>query len=329
MNEATKKLEELLVRVREINGYDFETLIDVKNKLNLYLQKFFNSKSEYLNILKRIDSSPSSLASLETSIAELKSLITTLIQDIELSQYEFHSFGEQEKETLNKIRREVEREQERIQKDANEIRMMREDLFREKERLVAEEAKFDEFKAKLEIADKKLDFQSQAENNKNKATIWAVASGVLISILLLILCCSLDSKDGFSSIAEYIKTKMIINKVLKADNLIDNTIYFTYAKYMFTKLMLYSLLLYAIVFCVKNYNAQMHNHIINTHKSNAFKSTLSLLNTAKSEDGNDKLLIQATQAIFSHQQTGYSGKESEQSSPNLVTNVIDAAAKKM
>lgn len=329
MNEAVKKLEELLVRIKEVNTYDIEAFIDIKNKLTLYINKFFNSKSEYLKVLERIDTHPSTSSILETTIAEFKSLITTLIQDIELSQNEFHSFGEQEKENLNKIRIEVEREQERIQKDANEIRMMREDLFREKERLVAEEAKFDKFKAKLEIADKKLDFQSQAENNKNKAAIWAVASGVLISILIIILCYSLDNKDGFSSIAEHIKAKMFISKVLKSDNLIDNTIYFTYAKYMFTKLMLYSLLLYAIVFCVKNYNAQMHNHIINTHKSNAFKSTLSLLNTAKSEDGNDKLLIQATQAIFSHQQTGYSGKGSEQSSPNLVTNVIDAAAKKM
>jgi len=55
----------------------------------------------------------------------------------------------------------------------------------------------------------------------------------------------------------------------------------------------------------------MHNQVVNTHKSNAFKSTLSLLNTARSDDGNDKLLIQATQAIFAHQQSGYSEKESE------------------
>ena len=65
------------------------------------------------------------------------------------------------------------------------------------------------------------------------------------------------------------------------------------------------------------------------HKGNALRSTLSLLNTAKSDDGNDKLLVQATQAIFSHQQTGYSGKESEPTSPNLITNVIDSASKKI
>ena len=201
MNEAVKKLEELLVRIKAVNTYDVEAFIDIKNKLTLYINKFFNSKLEYLKVLERIDTHPSTLSILETTIAEFKSLITTLIQDIELSQNEFHSFGEREKESLNKIRIEVEREQERIQKDANEIRMMREDLFREKERLIAEEAKFDEFKAKLEIADKKLDFQSQAESNKNKATLWAIASGILIGVLLIILCYSLDNIDSFSSIA--------------------------------------------------------------------------------------------------------------------------------
>ncbi|MCD6017667.1 MAG: hypothetical protein K0S53_788 [Bacteroidetes bacterium] len=329
MEEAIRKLQELLSRVESIRGFDSETLIDIKNKLNLYIQKFFKGSPEYLSILKKIDPNPDSTSLFSISLAEFKSLITTLMQDIELSQNEFQSNSESERESFNKIKREIKFEQERIQEDANEIRAMREELMIQRERLMVEEAKFDEFKAKLEIADKKLDFQSQAENNKNKAILWAVASGMLIAALLIILCFSLDSKDGFSSIAEYIKGKMVISKALLDNNFIDNTIYFTYAKYMFTKLMLYTLLLYSIVFCVKNYNAQMHNHVINTHKSNAFRSTLSLLNTAKSEDGNDKLLIQATQAIFSHQQTGYSGKESEQLSPNLVTNVIESASKKI
>lgn len=329
MNEAIKKLQELYVRMEKITDYDEVTLIDVKNKLNLYIQKFFNSKVEYLDILKKISSDAGTLYVFNKSVAEFKSLITTLIQDIELSQKEFDSSTESEKERINKIRREVEHEQEKIQINANEIRLMREQLERERENLLFEEAKFNEFKTKLELADKKIDFQFQADNNKKKAMLWAIAAGIFISTLVVILCVSLNNKDGFLSISEYVKGKMVISRVLKADNLIDNTIYFTYAKYIFTKLMLYSLLLYAIGFCVKNYNAQMHNHIVNSHKSNAFKSTISLLNTAKSEDGNDKLLVQATQAIFAHQQTGYNGKGTEQPSPNLVTNVIDGALKKV
>lgn len=72
----------------------------------------------------------------------------------------------------------------------------------------------------------------------------------------------------------------------------------------------------------------MHNYIINLHKSNAFKSALSLIDTAKSEEGNDKLLVQATQAIFSHQETGYNKNEVEVS-PNVITNIIDSVSKKL
>ncbi len=121
---------------------------------------------------------------------------------------------------------------------------------------------------------------------------------------------------------------MMVKGEGKTDSLTINTIYISYYKFLITKLLLYSIFVYAIVFCIKNYNAQMHNNIINLHKANAFKSILSLLNTAKSDDGNDKLLVQATQAIFSHQQTGYNGKENESTSPNLITNVIDAVSKK-
>jgi hypothetical protein len=113
------------------------------------------------------------------------------------------------------------------------------------------------------------------------------------------------------------------------DDIVNKTIYFTFLKYIFTKVLLYSMIIYAIVFCTKNYNAQMHNSIINAHKSNAYKSTLSLLDTARSDEGNDKLLIQATQAIFSHQQTGYSSSESEQTSPNIISNIIETVSKKI
>ncbi len=154
-------------------------------------------------------------------------------------------------------------------------------------------------------------------------------SGGLTLILIYVLCDSLKFTDSFIEIANKIKKNLGGSLPTNNNEIILNTIYFSFFKVIFTKILLYSMQIYAIIFCVKNYNAQMHNNIINTHKSNALKSTLSLLNTARSDEGNDKLLVQATQAIFSHQQTGYSSKESEQASPNLVTNVIDSASKKI
>lgn len=73
----------------------------------------------------------------------------------------------------------------------------------------------------------------------------------------------------------------------------------------------------------------MHNYIINRHKANSFKSALSLLDTAKSEEGNDKLLIQATQAIFSHQDTGYGKTDFDENNVNIITSLTENISKKI
>lgn len=333
MKEIIKKLEEVIAQLENSvlnnSNMKIEILIDSKNKLSLYIQKFFNSKPEYTKTLTSINSKPTSVTDFRTSASELKSLASTLIQDLELSKNDFSLITENERtELLYNARKEIEEEKKKIDTEANEIRKLRIELQNERENLINEEKKFDEFKTKLEIADKQLDFQFEAENNRKAARMWAAITGLLIILLLIFLFCSLDSNTCFSDIALNIK-KQMIGKEKKIDSLTINTIYFTYYKFLITKIFLYSIFIYAIVFSVKNYNAQMHNKIINMHKGNALKSTLSLLNTAKSDDGNDKLLVQATQAIFSHQQTGYNGKENEPTSPNLVTNVIDAATKKL
>lgn len=329
MNEIIDRLKALLFKLNKTNFGDLEVLIDSKNQLNLYIQKYFESKKVYLDILKEINAKPGGEVSYKNSITELKSLTQTLIQDLELSNKNIDLLTEQERsKIISEARKEVEIERDKIQNDAREIRSLRELLSKEREELLSEENKFNEFKTKLELADKELDFQFEAINNKKAAVIWASIAATFVIILLIILFKTLDGNNSLSDIANDIKQKMVgPDKII--DSLISTTIYFTYSKYLFTKILLYSLIIYAITFCTKNYTAQMHNHTINVHKSNAFKSTLSLLNTAKSADGNDKLLIQATQAIFSHQNTGYNEKESEPTSPNIVTNVIDAAAKKI
>ncbi|MBK0371303.1 hypothetical protein [Flavobacterium agrisoli] len=333
MNEIIQKLEDIVNQLEDSisseNNMSIDILIDTKNKLSLYIQKFFNSKAEYTKTLTNINSKPTSRNGFHTSVTEFKSLASTLIQDLQLSMNDFSLITEKEKnELINNARKEIENEKKKIDSEANEIRKLRIELQNERENLINEEKKFDEFKTKLEIADKQLDFQFEAESNKKAATIWAIITGILISCLLIFLFCSLDSNNNLSDIALNIK-KQMSEKGKNIDDITVKTIYFSYYKFLITKIFLYSIFIYAIIFCVKNYNAQMHNKIINMHKGNALKSTLSLLNTAKSDDGNDKLLVQATQAIFSHQQTGYNGKESEPPSPNLVTNVIDAATKKI
>lgn len=329
MQEAIIKLKELLDRLDKAKDWDNGVLIDVDNKLKLYLKKFFPKRRDYVETLDEINTEPEQDWKYSESLTKLKSLITTLLEDIQLSGEDISIMTERERQSiLEQARQESEILKDRMEMSAREVQKLREELQNERQRILAEEEKYNLFKTKLEIADKELDFQFQAQSNKKNAIVWVAIASLLIAFLLFILFKSLDTTNNFSTIANNVKLdfKAVDGKI---DTLTMNTIYFTYSKFIFTKLLLYSLLIYAIIFCVKNYNAQMHNQVVNTHKSNAFKSTLSLLNTARSDDGNDKLLIQATQAIFAHQQSGYSGKDSEPPSPNLVTNVIDAASKKI
>lgn len=330
MNEILNRLYEQLNRLDHAKVWDNETLIDVRNKLSLYITKYFKDRGEYSELLKDVNTSPIQDWEYNEAITKLKSIVTTLIEDINMGANDITLQTEEERHRiLAQARKEAELERERIQLEAKQIHKMREELRNDRERLLAEEEKFNFFKTKLEVADKEFDFQQQARNNKRTAYIWAFIAAILTGALIYILCDSLKVSDTFIHIADQVKKGLIGTISTNNDDIISKTIYFSFSKYIFTKLLLYSMLIYAIVFSVKNYNAQMHNNIINTHKSNAFRSTLSLLNTARSDEGNDKLLVQATQAIFSHQQTGYSGKDSEPTSPNVVTNVIDGAVKKI
>lgn len=330
MNDIIEKLNEHLKRLDKVKEWDTETLIDVRNKVKLYITRYFNNNPEYIELINDVSITPEEDWEYNEQIIKLKSIITTIIEDIHLNNNDLSILTEEERhKILTQARIEAEIEMERIQLQAKEIQRMREELQNDRDRLLKEEEKFNFFKAKLEVADKEFDFQQQARKNKNTAYFWAFLAFVLSGILVYILCDSLTISDTFIKIADNVKKGLVGSIPTNNNDIISKTIYVSFSKYIFTRLLLYSLIIYAMIFCVKNYNAQMHNNIINTHKSNAFRSTLSLLNTARSDEGNDKLLIQATQAIFSHQFTGYSGKDSEPPSPNLVTNIVDSVAKKI
>lgn len=333
MKELKQKLSDLIKLIEttlEAEIWQTDVLIDTRNKLILYIKKYFTDNTEYIQLVNDISSEPKSFSSYKNCLVQLKSIIIMLLEDIQLSETDVNVIIENEKqEIISQAIKEMETEREKIQIEANEIQKIKEDLQRKTESLLNEEEKLNSFKTKLEFADKGVDFQFDAKQNKESARLWAIATILLMIILFIIVYCNLESNLSFSKIAKEIKNDFLLQKKPFSDNLIINTIYITYAKLIFTRLLFYSLIIFCIKFTVRNYNAQMHNYIINSHKSNSLKSTLSLLDTAKSEDGNDKLLVQASQAIFSHQNTGFNNKETESNSPNLITNVIDNVSKKL
>lgn len=381
MEKITDLLANLQKRLEKSTTLiDNSVLTDIANKIKLYLNKYFkNNSGQYIDLLNQVNLKPSYNSDKEESISALKSIITTMLEDIELSKSDFSIVSEEEKNViLNELRQQSENERKQLEIEVAQIRRLNEEmkvkqeeisrqekeLFEERKKqdivihnaekkiaeerlrfleqekkaneerkiqqqlLIEQEEKFNSFKAKLEIADKNFDFQSNALTNKNTAITWAIIAFIFTIVLIILLCINITDSSSLIAITNAIKGGIKIDNTNKSD-IVTYAIYIGYIKYLVSRFLIYSMIIYAIIFSVKNYNAQMHNHIVNTHKSNAFKSTLSLLNTARSDDGNDKLLIQATQAIFSHQQSGYSGKDSEPNNPNLITNVVETISKKI
>ena len=132
-------------------------------------------------MLLEINTNPKEEWDATQAIAKLKSIVTTLIEDVQLSDNNYLVQTEEEpRKILAKARRESEIEIEKIVIEAREIQKLKEELQNDRERLLAQEEKFNFFKAKLEVADKELDFQMQAQGNKSAALIWAILAGGLL-----------------------------------------------------------------------------------------------------------------------------------------------------
>lgn len=85
-----------------------------------------------------------------------------------------------------------------------------------------------------------------------------------------------------------------------------------------------AILFYSITICVKNFFGEMHNYTVNKHKANCLNTFKTLIETAD-KDNTQTILKLATEAIFSHQNTGYLKRESGTGSPSPIIELIKSA----
>jgi len=329
-------IDKLNILISELNKSLSEDVINrdiiynAKSKIKLYIKKALNiDKEEYLKLLENINDKPITLSDFYDSANKLLSVSTTIVEDIDILELDLAKTTEASRQLLNKSQEEIKIQKELLKNEKLELDKFWNEFKRQSERLLHEEKKLDGFKKKLEFADKGLDFNTNSIRNRRKANLWGGAVILLVIILLTVVYHNINDYKSFTEIAKQINSDLTINKTILSNNLIENTIYFSYYKYIASKVLLYSILIYITTFCVKNFNSQMHNYVVNTHKANSLSSTLSILNIAKSENGNDQLLVQATQAIFSHQNSGFNNHDIDVSTPSFVTNMIDSVSRKI
>ncbi len=183
------------------------------------------------------------------------------------------------------------------------------------------EDRYKDLLTKAELTKQQIIFNEEAAKNKISTRWWFAAIFIVVAILggtlyyIFKNFCFEFSCIDVSTIEKYdIANCVDCGKTLLLFELAKASIY---------RLFIISVIIYMLTFCIKNYNAQRHNYIVNTHKSNSLSAAVALLSRAKTNEGNDNIMLQAAQAIFSHQNSGFIGKETEPSSPTIIEKLVN------
>ena len=245
----------------------------------------------------------------------LDGIIDGLIKKIDLDDIEISSNeGQQINELLirsENLAKEIELERIKSKEYADQIRDLSNNLENEKQLL---ENRYAEL-AKVELLKQEDIFTKAAKSNKCYSWFWLVA--IVISSLGIICLLSHFVNEfclDLSCLLEQKKSCPDCGNTLLIFELTRATIY---------RVAIISLAVYFIVFVIKNYNALMHNYTVNTQKANSFAAAFVMINGATTNKAKNDIMLQAAQAIFSHQNTGYLGKDTEPSNPLIVEKVIE------
>lgn len=115
-----------------------------------------------------------------------------------------------------------------------------------------------------------------------KATVWLAGSTVVVGVLLILF---------FSAVTNLTPTQNL--------------------QLAISKIVVILVLLSATFWAGRTYRAHRHNAVINRHRQNALTTFQTFAKAASDEPTKNAVLLQATQCIFSPQQTGYVQGESE------------------
>jgi len=236
-------------------------------------------------------------------VEKLKSTISKLQKEITKANKESQNIK------LN-LQKEYERSKEELNSNLNSLQS--------KLKLIDE--RYKEPLAKAEIDRQEGVFREEATSNKHMSWLWLtiliiygfIMTGIFI-LLIQNFCFELKCFDK----VECLK----YNTVCKDCG--QYVLFFEIFKSAMYRLLLISVMLYIFAFLLKNYNAQMHNRTINLQRANSLDAALILLESAKTEEGKDQIIMQAANSIFSHQKTGFLRKEGEPQNPNLISKLIE------
>jgi hypothetical protein len=93
------------------------------------------------------------------------------------------------------------------------------------------------------------------------------------------------------------------------------------AQLIVSKVVFFSILVSAVLWCGRMYRSHNHNAVVNRHRQNALSSFLTFVDSTDDPAVRHTVLVQATQAIFAPQHSGFSTTESD---PTVAPPIYDA-----
>lgn len=93
-----------------------------------------------------------------------------------------------------------------------------------------------------------------------------------------------------------------------------------------SKLIVFSILYFAAVWAGRTYRAQLHNHVINKHRQNALSTFETFVKAAGDDQTKNAVLMQATQAIFMPQASGFVTSDNEVAASPQILEIVRSVA---
>lgn len=179
---------------------------------------------------------------------------------------------------------------------------------------------------KAELINQSNVFKDEADRYRKLASDWQ--KGIItVSIIFLVVIIIIFKFFCFESSCFTIGNRLSNTLFCSECNL--PILYLEIFKAVIFRLFIVSLLAYFLTYCIKNYNACMHNFTVNNHKANSLESSRWLIERLHSPEATDQIILQAANAIFAHQPTGYNNKDPENTNVSTVEKIVDKAADKI
>lgn len=143
--------------------------------------------------------------------------------------------------------------------------------------------------AEVGVAQHAIHFKQEAEDHRSQSKLWLIAT-IILAILTI----------GFAVYNIYYYSSY--GSALNAAQSIQLAV---------SKIAIFSVLYFAVIWSGKVFRSQWHNYVVNKHRQNALSTFETFVKAANDDQTKNAVLIQATQSIFSPQNTGFVNQDSD------------------